>query len=60
MLDSFLGRPGSWTARSLDAVAQRLVRQGVTPNSLSYIALTLGLTAAWLFLFDGKSDGLYT
>src|SRR5271169_338979 len=54
MLDSFLGRPGSWTARALDAVAQRLARQGVSPNSLSYTALTLGLTAGWLFFLGHR------
>lgn len=58
MLDSFLGRPGSWMARSLDAVAQRLVRQGVAPNSLSYTALALGLTAGWLFLLGHRKPAL--
>lgn len=54
MLDSFLGRPGSWTARALDGVAQRLARLGVSPNSLSYTALTLGLTAGWLFFLGHR------
>jgi phosphatidylglycerophosphate synthase len=45
-------------ARSLDAVAQRLVRQGVAPNSLSYTALTLGLTAGWLFLLGHRKPAL--
>jgi archaetidylinositol phosphate synthase len=58
MLDSFLGRPGSWMARWLDAVAQRLVRQGVAPNSLSYTALALGLTAGWLFLLGHRKPAL--
>jgi len=49
MLDSLLGRPGSWMARLLDALARALVRQGLTPNTLSYMALSFGLTAAWLF-----------
>ncbi len=49
MLDTLLGRPGSWMARFLDGAAQWLVRQGVTPNTLSYAALACGLTAAWLF-----------
>src|SRR5260221_563023 len=58
MLDSVLGRPGSWGARALDAVALRLVRQGVAPNSLSYTALTLGLTAGWLFLLGHRKPAL--
>jgi phosphatidylglycerophosphate synthase len=49
MLDSVLGRPGSLTARGLDALARALVAAGVTPNGLSYAALGLGLLAALLF-----------
>jgi phosphatidylglycerophosphate synthase len=58
MLDSFFARPGSAVARALDAAALRLVRQGVAPNSLSYTALTLGLTAAWLFLLGHRKPAL--
>lgn len=49
MLDTLLGRPGSWMARVLDAAARWLVRQGVAPNTLSYAALAFGVTAGWLF-----------
>jgi phosphatidylglycerophosphate synthase len=49
MLDSYLGRPGTAPARWLDQIAQRFVRLGIPPNSLSYAALAFGLTAAWLF-----------
>jgi archaetidylinositol phosphate synthase len=58
MLDSFFARPGSGVARALDTAAQRLVRQGVAPNSLSYAALTLGLTAGWLFLLGHRKPAL--
>jgi len=49
MLDSSLGRSGSASAAALDRVAQALARARITPNSLSYAALTLGLVAAALF-----------
>lgn len=52
MLDSLLGRPGSATARGLDALARALVRARVTPNGLSVAALALGIGAALLFYFD--------
>jgi phosphatidylglycerophosphate synthase len=49
MLDTVLGRPGSWMARVLDALARALLRAGVMPNTLTYTALALGLAAAWTF-----------
>jgi archaetidylinositol phosphate synthase len=52
MLDTLLGRPGSATARGLDALARALVRARVTPNGLSVAALALGIGAALLFYFD--------
>jgi phosphatidylglycerophosphate synthase len=52
MLDSLLGRPGSATARALDALARALVRAGVTPNGLSGAALGLGIGGALLFYLD--------
>ena len=49
MLDTILGRPGSWMARILDALARALLRAGVGPDALTYAALAFGLAAAWSF-----------
>jgi archaetidylinositol phosphate synthase len=58
MLDSLLGRPNSWMARQLDALAQALLRRGIAANTLSYTALTFGLTAAWMFFLGHRKLAL--
>jgi archaetidylinositol phosphate synthase len=49
VLDSVFGRPGSGVAEMLDALARALVRAGVAPNTLTYVALAAGVAAGDLF-----------
>jgi archaetidylinositol phosphate synthase len=52
MLDSLLGRPGGGVARQLDALARRLHRIGLAPDTLSLAAAGTGVVAGALLLVD--------
>lgn len=48
MLDSYLGRPQSWVAQRLDALARAFVERGIGADTLTYAAVGLGLVGAGL------------
>ena len=52
MLDAYLGRKGSGSAASLDALARGMLRLGLSADRLTYAAVCLGLVSAGLFYFQ--------
>jgi phosphatidylglycerophosphate synthase len=58
MLDTWLGRAGTTSARWLNRLAQRLLSAGFTPNLLTHAALATGILAGLLFYARQNTLGL--
>jgi len=58
MLDTWLNRRGSAAESALDALARRLDDAGISPDTLTYGALTTGVAAGLLFWLGAGAAGL--
>jgi len=58
MLDTWLNRRGSAAESALDALARRLDDAGISPDALTYGALTTGVAAGLLFWLGAGAAGL--